>query len=240
MEFLYQFLLNNTHSSICYPSWNCGIALENVCGNFGRVKPATQRRNHFFAKRKLNFVKHDENTSTHYSSSTAVFMKTENIPEAGYTLFVKYEKTILKCKKRKWIARYFASLFSHFPSLFSLFVFHSISRHGRHSCEKLKDLVVYFFAALIKHEIHMKYEKYIVNVSYFMVCFVKIMVKYPQNVKYENCIAGLTTAKKVLCVYQKTAHFNECISSWNTRESQQITIYTLFVFHTRFEFCQFL
>ncbi len=37
--------------------------------------------------------------------------------------------------------------------------------------------VVYFFIALIKHEIRLKYEKCIVSVSHFMVCF----TKYLQN-----------------------------------------------------------
>ncbi len=38
----------------------------------------------------------------------------------------------------------------------------------------------------------MKYEKCIVSVLYFVVCFMKTIVKYPRNVKYEKCIAGLT------------------------------------------------
>ncbi len=53
-----------------------------------------------------------------------------------------------------------------------------ISHHGRHSHEKSKDFVVYFFAALIKHEICMKYKKCIVNVSYFVVCFAKTFTKW--------------------------------------------------------------
>ncbi len=53
------------------------------------------------------------------------------------------------------------------------------------------DFVVYFFAALIKHEIHVKYEKCMASVSYFVVCFAKTVAKYPQNEKYEKYIAGL-------------------------------------------------
>ncbi len=67
-----------------------------------------------------------------------------------------------------------------------------ISRQGRHSCEKSEDFVVYFFAALIKHEIRMKYEKWIASISYFVVWFAKTFVKYLQNVKYKKFIACLT------------------------------------------------
>ncbi len=33
----------------------------------------------------------------------------------------------------------------------------------------------------------MKYEKCIVDVSYFVVCFAETLVKYPQNAKYDKC-----------------------------------------------------
>ncbi len=66
-----------------------------------------------------------------------------------------------------------------------------ISCQGQHLREKSKDFVVYFFAALIKHKIHVKYEKCIVSVSYFVACF----AKYPQNAKYEKCIASLTISQ---------------------------------------------
>ncbi len=46
-----------------------------------------------------------------------------------------------------------------------------ISCQGRRLCRKSKDFVVYFFEALIKHEIRMKYEKCIGSVSYFVVRF---------------------------------------------------------------------
>ncbi len=39
----------------------------------------TEHRQNLFFTKKLNFMKHDESTSTHYSSSTAVFAKTEDI-----------------------------------------------------------------------------------------------------------------------------------------------------------------
>ncbi len=45
-----------------------------------------------------------------------------------------------------------------------------ILRQGWPSHEKSKDFVVYSFAALIKHKIHMKYEKCIASVLYFVVC----------------------------------------------------------------------
>ncbi len=94
-------------------------------------------------------------------------------------------------KNEKCIAGYFASLFSCFVPLFLLFVFHSILHQGWHSHKKSKDFMVYFFAALIKHEIRVKHEKCIVNISYFVVCFVKTFAKYPRNVKYEKCMADL-------------------------------------------------
>ncbi len=39
----------------------------------------------------------------------------------------------------------------------------------------------------------MKYEKCVVGVSNFMMCFTKSFAKYPQNVKYDECIASLRT-----------------------------------------------
>ncbi len=76
-------------------------------------------------------------------------------------------------KNKKCVAGYFASLFSCFVSLFSLFAFLSISYQGRHSPKKSKDFGVYFFAALIKHKIRMKCEECTVSVLYFVVCFAK-------------------------------------------------------------------
>ncbi len=76
--------------------------------------------------------------------------------KAGYTLIVKYAKTI--AKNEKCIAVYFTSLFSRFASLFSLFAFRSSSRQGWHLREKSKDFVPYFFAALKRHKIRIKYE----------------------------------------------------------------------------------
>ncbi len=90
-------------------------------------------------------------------------------------------------KNKKCVARYFASLFSCFAPLFLLFAFHNILCQGWRLHEKSKHFVVYLFAALIKHEIHMKYEKCIVSVSYFVMCF----VEYPWNAKFKKCIAGL-------------------------------------------------
>ncbi len=67
----------------------------------------------------------------------------------------------------------------------------SVSWGILHLLKRSKDSVVYFFATLIKKEIRMEYDKYIVSVSYLVVCFAKTFVKYLQNAKYENCIAGL-------------------------------------------------
>ncbi len=113
--------------------------------------------------------------------------------QAGYTLIAKYAKMIVKRKKWKVyrLTGYFASLFSHFAPFFSLFACQS-----RHSHKKSKDFVVYFFDALIKHKIRVKYEKCIVSVSYLVVWFAKTFAKYPQNVKYKKCIASLRVFPK--------------------------------------------
>ncbi len=84
---------------------------------------------------------------------------------------------------QRGISRHF---FSSYAPLFPLLAFHSILRPGRHSHKKSKDFVVHFFTALIKHELCMKYEKCIVNVSYFVVCFTKTFAKYLRNAKYES------------------------------------------------------
>ncbi len=85
-----------------------------------------------------------------------------------------------------------------------VFAFHILqrSRQGRHLCEKSKDFVVYFFAALVKHEIHMKYEKCIVSVSYFVMCF----AKYSRNAKYEKRIASL-----MICEHFVKNFFMKCL-----------------------------
>ncbi len=88
-------------------------------------------------------------------------------------------------KNKKCVARCFASLFCVSRPFFH------ILHQGRHSHENAKDSVVYFFVALIKHEIRMKCEKCVVSVLYFIVCFAKIFAKYQQNAKYEKCIAAL-------------------------------------------------
>ncbi len=111
-------------------------------------------------------------------------------------------KWVRNVKNEKCVAEYFASLFSHFALLFSFFAFCSILHQGQHSHENSKDFVVYFFAALIKTEICLKCEKCIVSGSHFEVCFVKTFAKYPQNVKYEKCIAGLTKHNRHLFCFK--------------------------------------
>ncbi len=54
-----------------------------------------------------------------------------------------------------------------------------------------KDFIVYFFEALTKCEIWMKYEKCMASVLYFVVYFAKILPKYPQNAKCDKSIPGL-------------------------------------------------
>ncbi len=108
--------------------------------------------------------------------------------KAGYILIMKYVKMIVKCKKTKSVQ---LGILSHSFGVSRLFFRFSYFAAFR-AKEKSKDFLVYFFAALIKHKIHMKYEKCIVSVSYFVVCFIKTFAKYPQNAKYKKCIAGLT------------------------------------------------
>ncbi len=86
--------------------------------------------------------------------------------------------------------------FLHFASHFSLFAFRSILCWGRHSHRKSKDFKVYFFAALIKRKICIKYEKCILSISYFVVCFAKTFTKYLRNVKYRKC--GLMSGARKL------------------------------------------
>ncbi len=101
-------------------------------------------------------------------------------------------KMIAKCKKRKVHSGVFRITFFAFWTPFSLFAFRNISHQSWHMCEKPKDFVVYFYTALIKHKIHIKYEK-LMGVLYFVVCFAKTFVKYLRNAKYEKFIAGLRT-----------------------------------------------
>ncbi len=104
---------------------------------------------------------------------------------AGYTLMAKYVKMGAKCEKQKVYSGVLYVTFFTFDNPFFAF---RISQQGRHSHENLKDFAVYFFAALIKHEIRLKCEKCKVSVPYFAVCF----AKYPRNAKSEKRIASLT------------------------------------------------
>ncbi len=47
------------------------------------------------------------------------------------------------------------------------------------SVRKFEGFRVYFFTALIKHEIRLKCEKCVVSVLYFVVCFAETFAKYP-------------------------------------------------------------
>ncbi len=115
-----------------------------------------------------------------------MYMKLPN--KADYTLITKYAKTIAKSEKQKVYSGVFHVTFFTFCA--SFFAFHSISRQGQHSRRKSKDFVVYFFPALIKHKLRMKYKKCIVNVSYFVVFFENIR-EIPAKCEIWKCIAGL-------------------------------------------------
>ncbi len=94
-------------------------------------------------------------------------------------------KWVRHAKNEKCIAG-ISHHFFHVSRHFFLFShFRSILCQDWHSCKKSKDFTVYFFVALIKHEIHMKCETCIKSVLYFKVRFAKALTKC------EKCIAGL-------------------------------------------------
>ncbi len=80
--------------------------------------------------------------------------------KAGYTFIAEYAEW----EKWKVYSGVFRVTFFAFHAPFFAF---RILHQGRHSREKSKDFVVYFLAALIKHKIRMKYEKYMVSVYLF-------------------------------------------------------------------------
>ncbi len=98
-------------------------------------------------------------------------------------------KMITKCKKWKVYSELFCVTFFAFYATF--FAFHILQHFAPGSAfvRKVKGFRGLFSTVLIKHEICMKYEKYIVSVSYFVVCFSKTFVKYLGNVKYKKCMA---------------------------------------------------
>ncbi len=119
---------------------------------------------------KVNFV------LIKFSPNALLFEKLQNecknpslLHKADYTLITKYAKMGAKCEKWKVYSGVFRATFFAFR----------ISHQGWHSRENSKNFVVYFFALLIKHEIRMKCERCIVNVSYF----VMFREKHSRNVK---------------------------------------------------------
>ncbi len=130
------------------------------------------------------------------------------------TLSQNTREWVQNAENKKGIAEYFASFFSHFAPLFSLFAFCSILH------KKSKDFVVYFFAALIKHE-------YFV----FVVCFAKTLVKC------EMCIAGLR-----ILLFRPAIHFSENSKKckWNAKNKRCITGYFATLFFTFRVFSHFV
>ncbi len=106
----------------------------------------------------------------------------DNCCKARHTLIAKYAKMIEKCNKQKVYSGVFrVTFFRVLHSFFSLFAPESPF------ARKVKGFRFLSPKSLIKHEIYMKYEKCVVSVSYFMVCFAKTFA----NAKYKKCIAGL-------------------------------------------------
>ncbi len=87
------------------------------------------------------------------------------------------QKWAQNVKNEKCIAGYFAPLFLRFTPLFSLFAFCSNLCQGWHSRKTQRISWFYFFTTLIKHEIRIKCEKCIVNVSHFVACFTKCEIR---------------------------------------------------------------
>ncbi len=71
-------------------------------------------------------------------------------PLVSSTLIAKHAQTISKCEKQKVYSEVFHVIF--FMSRVPFFTFRILCQ-GRYLCKKLKDFVIYFFAALLKHEI---------------------------------------------------------------------------------------
>ncbi len=99
-----------------------------------------------------------------------------------------------------------------------------ISHQGLHSRKNSKNLVVYFFAALIKHEIRQKCEKCRVCVSHFMVCFAKTFAKCEIRKVY---IAGLTDfpKHKNSIIYKSTISLQLPVSKINNTDPPLLSRY---------------
>ncbi len=95
-------------------------------------------------------------------------------------------KCLQNMKNKKCKVRYFVSFFFAFCIIFSHFTFHTTRSGILAKCQEIHSLF------LCTHKIWMKYEKCIVGVSYFVVCFVKTLAKYLQNAKYNKCVADLS------------------------------------------------
>ncbi len=96
--------------------------------------------------------------------------------------------------------------------------------------------MVYFFTALIKHEIRMKYEKCIASVSYFVVYFAKLL----RNANYEKYIASLRrdVTGKINCTYRSLrTNIETCINynlkHFNSHTSPKVLWYAK-VYYVRF------
>ncbi len=100
---------------------------------------------------------------------------------ASYTLLAKLHEMLTKHEKWKVYNSVFCITF---------FAFRMVLRQRRHSRETSKDFIVYFFVALMKCKIWMKYEKCIASVWYFVVCFAKTLAKHQRNTKYDKYMAS--------------------------------------------------
>ncbi len=94
-------------------------------------------------------------------------------------------------KNEKCIVGYFVTFFTLRPPFFAFRISQYFAT-GLAFTGKVKGFCGLFFLDINKtrnsHEI---WKECILNVSYFVVCFVKTFAKYPRNMKCKKCIASL-------------------------------------------------
>ncbi len=108
----------------------------------------------------------------------------------GLRLAIYLSRNCMKCSQNvKNVKRSLLLHFFHISHYFCRILHHFTP--GAAFLRNFKGFYCLFSAALMKHEIWMKYEKCIASVSYFVVCFAKTLAKYPPNVEYNKSIDSL-------------------------------------------------
>ncbi len=108
-----------------------------------------------FCKKKMSFAKYDKNTSTHYSSSTAVFAKTENIPyySEKRTLCLLRDRLL---RQMRFVKKFFWETFSNYNESFSTHYSHfarilSIRQFSSLFANKVQRIILYALFAFRLH-----------------------------------------------------------------------------------------